>query len=174
MIVACAVMVGMMASCKNSAKNEALASKQATIDSLNNEIVKKQIIDSVSRAVAMTQTAPVANEMMPVASPVSYAAITPQRHTVHHYAARHAAHHYPVQRTYQSTYSGYAPAAAAQTAPAKKGWSDKAKGGVIGAGIGAVAGALIDRKKGQGALIGGLLGGASGIGVGALLDRRNR
>jgi len=60
----------------------------------------------------------------------------------------------------------------AQAAPAKKGWSDAAKGTVIGAGAGAIAGALIDKNHAQGALIGGLVGGGTGYVVGRAKDRK--
>ena len=59
----------------------------------------------------------------------------------------------------------------ATVAPAKKkGWSGAAKGAVIGAGAGAVTGALISKKKGQGAIIGGLAGAGLGAGTGAIID----
>jgi gas vesicle protein len=45
----------------------------------------------------------------------------------------------------------------------KKGWSPKAKNAVIGAGAGAVIGALVDKNNhGVGALIGGAVGGGAG------------
>jgi len=53
----------------------------------------------------------------------------------------------------------------------KKGWSGAAKGAVIGAGVGAVSGALIDKEKhGRGAVIGGLAGAGLGAGTGAIID----
>ena len=56
-------------------------------------------------------------------------------------------------------------------APAKKkGWSGAAKGAVIGAGVGAVTGAVISKKKGEGAVIGGLVGAGVGAGTGAIID----
>lgn len=61
---------------------------------------------------------------------------------------------------------------AASETPAKKGWSDAAKGTVIGAGAGAIAGALIDKNHAQGALIGGVLGGGTGYVVGRAKDRK--
>ena len=61
---------------------------------------------------------------------------------------------------------------AKKAAPAKKGWSDAAKGTVIGAGAGAIAGALIDKNHAQGALIGGLVGGGTGYVVGRAKDRK--
>lgn len=52
----------------------------------------------------------------------------------------------------------------------KKGWSRAAKGAVIGAGVGAVTGAIISDKKGEGAIIGGLAGAGVGAGTGAIID----
>lgn len=56
----------------------------------------------------------------------------------------------------------------------KKGWSNKAKGAVIGAGVGAITGAMVDKKKGEGAVVGGLLGAGAGLGVGAILDGKEK
>ncbi len=64
-----------------------------------------------------------------------------------------------------------APAAAA---PKRKRWSGAAKGAVIGAGVGAVTGAVISKKKGEGAVIGGLAGAGVGAGVGAVLDDKKK
>jgi len=57
----------------------------------------------------------------------------------------------------------------------RKGWSGAAKGAVIGAGVGAVGGALIDKKKpAQGAIIGGLAGAGLGAGTGAIIDSEKK
>lgn len=64
-----------------------------------------------------------------------------------------------------------APAAAA---PRRRKWSGAAKGAVIGAGVGAVTGAIISKKKGEGAVIGGLAGAGVGAGVGAVLDDKKK
>ncbi|MBN9295836.1 MAG: glycine zipper 2TM domain-containing protein [Filimonas sp.] len=63
-----------------------------------------------------------------------------------------------------SVSSGEAPA------PKKKGWSSAAKGAVIGAGAGAITGAMVDKKKGEGAIVGGLLGAGAGAATGAIID----
>ncbi len=71
----------------------------------------------------------------------------------------------------------YADASSGETAqpqPKKKGWSNTAKGAVIGAGVGAVGGALIDKKHGEGAIVGGLLGAGAGAGTGAILDAKKK
>lgn len=78
-----------------------------------------------------------------------------------------------------SQYASYSEPAVLPTAtPApveqKKGWSNKAKGAVIGGVIGAASGAVISKeKKGQGAIIGAVLGAGAGYGVGAILDKKN-
>jgi hypothetical protein len=56
----------------------------------------------------------------------------------------------------------------------KKGWSSTAKGAVIGAGVGAATGAIISKKKGEGAIIGGLAGAGVGAGTGAIIDSKNK
>lgn len=64
--------------------------------------------------------------------------------------------------------------AAAVAAPKRKKWSGAAKGAVIGAGVGAVTGAIISKKKGEGAIIGGLAGAAVGAGTGAVIDGKKK
>jgi hypothetical protein len=58
----------------------------------------------------------------------------------------------------------------ATTTAKKKGWSSTAKGAVIGAGVGAATGAIISKKKGEGAIVGGLAGAGVGAGTGAIID----
>ena len=61
-----------------------------------------------------------------------------------------------------------------QTTTGRKKWSRAAKGAVIGAGVGAVTGALVDKKHGEGAIIGGLAGAGLGAGTGAILDDKKK
>lgn len=58
--------------------------------------------------------------------------------------------------------------------PQRKKWSGAAKGAVIGAGVGAITGAVISKKKGEGAIIGGLAGAGVGAGTGAILDDKKK
>jgi hypothetical protein len=60
------------------------------------------------------------------------------------------------------------------TTTKKKGWNSTLKGAVIGAGAGAITGAMVDKKKGRGAVIGGLLGAGAGAGVGAIIDGKEK
>jgi hypothetical protein len=63
---------------------------------------------------------------------------------------------------------------AAQPVKKKKGWSKAAKGTVIGAGVGAAAGAIIVKKnRGLGAAAGAVLGGGAGYGVGRSMDKKD-
>lgn len=65
-------------------------------------------------------------------------------------------------------------APAAQPAKKKKGWSKAAKGTVIGAGVGAAAGAIIVKKnRGLGAAAGAVIGGGTGYGVGRSMDKKD-
>lgn len=59
------------------------------------------------------------------------------------------------------------------TTTKKKGWSNRAKGTVIGAGSGAIIGAVVSKKKGAGAVIGGLIGAGAGYVIGNEKDRKN-
>jgi outer membrane protein OmpA-like peptidoglycan-associated protein len=55
------------------------------------------------------------------------------------------------------------------------GWSNKAKGGTIGAGAGGVAGGLIGRANGNtalGAIIGAAVGGTAGVLIGNRMDKQ--
>lgn len=54
----------------------------------------------------------------------------------------------------------------------KKGWSNAAKGAVIGGAGGAVTGAIISKKKGKGAIIGGVVGAAGGYILGRKKDKK--
>ncbi|HEX8462508.1 MAG TPA: YMGG-like glycine zipper-containing protein [Segetibacter sp.] len=75
--------------------------------------------------------------------------------------------------TSSSSGTGVYDGTASTPVPAKKkGWSNSAKGAVIGAGAGAVGGAIISKKKGTGAIIGGVLGAAGGYIIGKNKDKK--
>lgn len=58
--------------------------------------------------------------------------------------------------------------------PAKKGWSKAAKGTLIGAGSGAVVGAVVSKNsRGKGAVIGGVVGGTAGYLLGRSKDKKD-
>ncbi|WP_439556783.1 YMGG-like glycine zipper-containing protein [Dyadobacter sp.] len=63
---------------------------------------------------------------------------------------------------------------APQTVAQKKRWSHKAKGAVVGAGTGAVTGAIINKNRAEGALVGSLIGAGVGLGTGAIVDHEKK
>lgn len=60
------------------------------------------------------------------------------------------------------------------SAKKKKKMNNVAKGAIIGAGVGALTGAVVSKKKGQGAIVGGVLGAGAGAGVGAVIDKKQK
>ncbi|MCW3124226.1 MAG: glycine zipper family protein [Flavipsychrobacter sp.] len=147
-----------MASCNNSAEQQA-AAQARQVDSMKNEMAKKQIIDSMNAAQA-AQAATVNNER-----PVVHSS------TVHHSST--------VNRpngTATTTETNYSTTNAA-TAPVKKqrkGIGPVAAGAIIGAGAGAITGAMVDKKKGEGAVVGGILGAGAGAGAGAIIKKHQK
>lgn len=75
--------------------------------------------------------------------------------------------------TYKS-YSSPTTTTGTRDAHDRPGWSNKAKGAVIGGVVGAATGAAVSDKKGKGAIIGGVVGAAGGYGVGAILDKKKK
>ncbi len=61
-----------------------------------------------------------------------------------------------------------------EVAPKKKGLNGVATGALVGAGVGAITGAMVDGKKGEGAIVGGLIGAAAGAGTGAIIDAKKK
>lgn len=84
--------------------------------------------------------------------------------------------------TVNSSYSNAYTASSRSTNPStpvsyastKKKMGNVAKGAIIGAGVGAVTGAVVSKKKGQGAIIGGVVGAGAGAGVGAVIDKKQK
>ena len=63
--------------------------------------------------------------------------------------------------------------ASAQTVETKTGWSQKKKGTVIGAAVGAGTGAVVSKRKGRGAIIGGAVGAGAGYAYGSHRKKRH-
>lgn len=63
---------------------------------------------------------------------------------------------------------------ATPAAPAKKGWSHTAKGAVVGAGAGAITGAIVNKDRLKGAAIGTVIGAGVGAGTGAIVDHQKK
>jgi hypothetical protein len=149
-IIAIAIL---LASCGSNANKQAQIAAQRSVDSMKTEMVKQKTIDSMN---AITSQPPVNDQV--AASPV---------HTAVHHSSS-------TTNNYTSNTTNNTTASAANAAPKKKGWSAKAKGAVIGTGVGAITGAMIDRRKGEGAVVGGILGAGAGLGTGAIIDSKNK
>lgn len=54
----------------------------------------------------------------------------------------------------------------------KKGLNEVAQGAIIGAGVGAVTGAIVSKKKGKGAIVGGVLGAGAGAAAGKVIKEK--
>lgn len=149
-IVIILMVAGSLTACNNS---QPVAAIDTRGDSLQMELTKRHIVDSINADNAAKSSDGTA---------VSNSATQKENTTVVHH--------------YNSTYTGKTPATAAP-APAekkKKGWSATAKGAVIGAGVGGITGAMVNKKKGEGAIVGGILGAGTGAGVGAIIDRSKK
>lgn len=175
------------AACSNSAAEKGVAlqavpqpaavvaAQQATIDSMKIELAKQRVVDSMQNLQAVA----VANANQEAAKAQAQKAVAKAPATKRRRSKTRTTTSEASGTTYHAN-TGYAsnpvtvyePAPA--PAPAKKGWSAKAKGAVIGAGVGAVGGAIINkRNRGAGAVIGGVGGAAVGTGIGAIIDRKN-
>lgn len=150
--------IALMAASCNNGNQAQLDAQQHAVDSMKNAMTRQQTIDSMNAA---AQQAPVNNESS--AQPVGYGG---QGTPAHHYNTHNS---YTTNNTTNNT-----TAAAAPVAPKKKGMSAKAIGTIAGAGVGAITGAMVDKKKGEGAVVGGLLGAGAGLGTGAIIDANKK
>jgi hypothetical protein len=151
----------------------AIQAQQHIIDSMNTALAKKQVIDSMNE-VSRTQyvipqvISPVVQRQSP-APLVHYAS----RSTRTNYASYSRVRPYRSYRPYRPYRVAQAPVYQ-QVPQRRRGWSAKAKGAVIGTGVGALTGAVVNgRNRAVGAVIGGLLGAGAGTGIGAIIDNRN-
>lgn len=151
-------------SCNSAANREREAAYQAQqqeLESLKNEMARQRIIDSMS-AVAKIE----ADEKKTTTSTSSSRRSSPRSS----YAGEERVYVHTASQPATQTVYQQAPAAE----PEKKGWSAKAKGALIGAGVGAAGGAVIHKRdRAKGAVVGGILGAGAGLGTGAIIDKKN-
>lgn len=164
--------IGLFASCSNPGmkeKDAILSAQQKTLDSIKMEMVKQRTIDSMSDMLMLAAIDRKAQEKPVVVTKVVRSAPKRvERSNTESYAGYSNTPAQPVTQTQPAAY----PETPAQ--PQKKGWSAKAKGAVIGAGAGAVAGAVIHKRQpAVGAVVGGILGAGAGTGIGAVIDKKN-
>jgi hypothetical protein len=156
-IIAGFAFVTILASCGTSNKEaELMRAQQRTIDSLN--------MVTAFQAQQLDQQKQLEEE-----KELAAATASTQRNTST--AKRSTAR----SRSYASSSPSYGSLPTATPQQQKKGWSNKAKGAVIGGVVGAGAGAIISKKdRWKGGVIGGVLGAGAGYGVGAILDNKKK
>jgi len=132
--------------CNSGSNKEAelVRAKQATIDSMKVVMAKKAAVDSMNAVMAERE-----------------AEIKAQNEENNRQIA---------ESNEVAAQNSVAPSATQK----KKGWSHTAKGAVVGAGTGAVTGAIINKKRGQGAIVGTLIGAGVGAGTGAIVDAQKK
>lgn len=167
-ILMIAMIASAMASCSNN-KAEEQARQQVTIDSMKMEMAKKQMADSINQAIQLQQAQTVDPNGVEMAG--SKNAVSTSRSS-----SRRSSGGGSGSSAASSGGGGNSTATTTTTTTTKqkKGWNAKTKGAIIGAGAGAITGAMVDKKKGEGAIIGGILGAGTGIGVGAIIDKKQK
>jgi hypothetical protein len=160
------------ASCSNNTTDSAVK-QQETLDSMKAAMGQQHTIDSMNAATAALQ-----NAQAPANHEVNMAATHTREVIVRHHEGGHtvtrsnnSSNNYNNSATVAPAPVAVAPAPAPQPQK-RRGWTGAEKGALIGAGAGALSGALIDGKKGEGAIVGGLLGAGAGAGAGALIQRK--
>lgn len=151
-IIALSLLMG--TSCNNAEKQ----ANQRRIDSLEQSLAAQRVIDSMNQVQAYIADSIVAARAV-LEAPAGGTG-TGRSGT------------YRSSSTTTNNYNTYNQPAAQQ--PKKKGWSNTAKGAVIGAGAGALTGALVSDQKGKGAIIGGVIGAGAGAGTGAIIDKSQK
>jgi hypothetical protein len=150
--------VCLLTACNSESSKQAalLKAKQATVDSMKVVLAKQAVIDSMNAVMANNEEKirqNVANDNAVTNSAITASTVS-------------AASGIAASRVV----SPNAPARYQTTAKRKKKWNNTAKGAVIGAGAGAITGAIVSKKRGKGAIIGGLIGGGAGAGTGLVVD----
>ncbi|RYE23288.1 MAG: glycine zipper family protein [Sphingobacteriales bacterium] len=156
--------------------NDVKEAQQRSIDSMQNELAKQHIVDSMNQASAEAEAVRRDSIMTAQQQAVASSNSNSTRRSGSGSSRRSSG---SASNSYYTT-NNYANPAPAATQPQqatpqqKKRWSSKATGTLIGAGAGALGGALISDQKGKGAIIGGLGGAAVGLGTGAIIDAERK
>ncbi|GAA4454513.1 YMGG-like glycine zipper-containing protein [Rurimicrobium arvi] len=154
-IIIIAGVAAIIGSCGNHEQEAQQMAQQRSLDSLKSAVAAQQAAMERQRALdSMTRVLEEREQQVAAAK-----------------ASRHSTSVKNVYYTPSGTASSTSGNAAQQQ---RKGWSSTATGAVIGAGVGAVSGALIDDRKGRGAIIGGLAGAGVGAGTGAIIDNNKK
>lgn len=163
----------LVASCNTSEVREqraALQAQQAQLEAMKMDMVKQRTIDSMNAVADAKKPATTTTVVRTSAPKRSYSSSSNSDRVYTSGLSNYNGAGYSQPTVTQPVV--YQPAPVVQQQ--KKGWSAKAKGAVIGAGVGAASGAIINkRNRGVGAIIGAVGGAAAGTGIGAILDHKN-
>lgn len=166
----------MMASCKDADTDKALttADPAARIEALEQQLEQQKVEHAKQSAIDSMQM--IAELKMPMAIP---AAPTPVKTKIVYVKERKQPESTPAPVVTEPAIADVPSTVPVlpvpEEKPAKKGWSNTAKGAVIGAGVGAIGGAVINKKnRVKGAVIGGVIGAVAGTGTGIILDKRKK
>lgn len=145
LLVSALFAICLLTGCNSRSNKEAELqnAKQMAVDSMQNAIAKQSAIDSMNQVMAQRE------EDMKAQQEKELAALKAENN--------------------KQVVVSNAPAPVAQKK--RKKWNNTAKGAVIGAGTGAIAGALINKKgRGEGAIVGTIVGAGVGTATGAVID----
>ena len=156
--------IALITSCGTSQtkqQDDALQAKQRVIDSMKIEMARQQVIDSMTDVAKAQALVASTQKTAKKTAAVRKSTTRINRSSGSTSARAHSTGSYTGNSTTPQQEPVYSEV---PQAPEKKGWSAKAKGAVIGAGTGAVAGAIINkRNRAAGAVIGGVLGAGAGV-----------
>ncbi|PWK25133.1 YmgG-like glycine-zipper protein [Arcicella aurantiaca] len=155
--------------CNDNSKKEIQEAKQMTIDSMQQQAqikeAKQVVIDS------MTQVANIEK-----AKQNTLDSIKALKHSSTNSASTKAEISKPNAYSSSPNSTEEQTTTVVRAKKKKKKMSNVAKGAIIGAGVGALSGAVISRNNqpGKGAIIGGVIGAGVGAGAGAVLDKKQK
>ncbi|MDQ6812241.1 MAG: YMGG-like glycine zipper-containing protein [Bacteroidota bacterium] len=190
------IMVSIFAACNSNPKATTQTTTATTVDTSNfrnnasadkGQVIElKGVSDTIvtgdgNRYVKVDPNKATVPAQNNIASTVPSPSVKAPTATTHHSSSRtttHSSGHHHSSGGYSGngTSGGGYSGSGTQNAPVatrKKGWSKAAKDAAIGAGVGAVGGAIISKKKGLGAVIGGVVGGAGGYIIGRNKDKKD-
>ena len=188
-IILYAATIGLLAACHSKADREAEIEQanQAAIDSVNAITDRERLDDSMKNATSSEPVvaAPTADEKT-APSHHKKTTGTPGKHektetpgTVSTPTTTAPGTTTTTSQPDNTTVKTESPAPtndpAAPEEKKKKGINNTVKGAIIGAGAGAIGGAVIDKKNpGKGAIIGGVVGAGAGAVTGVILDKNKK
>ena len=155
--------------CNDNSKKEIQEAKQMTIDSMQQQTqireAKQAVIDSMNQQASIERAKQNTLDSLKAVKQIKSNAVS-SAPNISKPNAYSSVSNTPEEQT----------TTVVRAKKKKKKISNVAKGAIIGAGVGALSGAVISRnnKPGKGALIGGIIGAGVGAGTGAVIDKKQK